>query len=105
MRATYRNPRTRSVLILLLLALAPLAGLAQEPTRTVNAQAESLAGSPSTELVDPSGAGVRARIGCMLCAGALLGVGGTSLLGVAVAALTFPELAGACGLTCAYAFS
>lgn len=105
MRTTCRNLRMRSVLLLLLLALAPLAALAQEPTSTGSPQVESLAEAPSTEVVDPSGTGVRARIGCMLCAGALLGVGGTSLIGVAIAALTFPELAGACGLTCAYAFA
>mgnify|MGYP001818983662 FL=1 len=105
MRIFRRSARLRSLLLLLfLMAAAPLAGLDRESAVDGSGRVETATVGVPANAADPIGTGVKARIGCLLCASAFLAAGGTSILGVAVTALAFPELAAACGVTCAYAF-
>lgn len=104
MPAYRRGIRVRSLLLLLLLGATPATGLVQESAPQGRVAPEvSTVPSPSGP-AEPVGSGIWERAGCILCASAFLAAGGTSILGVAVTAIAFPELAAACGLTCAYAF-
>ncbi len=104
MRAFRRDARLRALLLLLLLGVTPLAGLDHERAAQSSDQVDPIAVPAPPNTLDPSGTGVLARAGCVLCGAAFLAAGGTTILGVAVAAVVFPELAAACGATCAYAF-
>lgn len=44
------------------------------------------------------------RFGCLACAGVMIGIGGTSLLGAAVTAAAWPNYAAWCALGCYQAF-
>ncbi len=50
------------------------------------------------------GRGLRDRIGCVLCVGTIVGVGGGSIGGVLVLTAFFPETVAACGVLCILAF-
>lgn len=104
MRTFRRGSRRRSLLLLLFLGATPLTGMVGESQGDAEPGVEVLSVAPATDPGDPTGTGVWERAGCILCAAGFLAAGGTSILGVAVTAIALPELAAACGMTCAYAF-
>lgn len=106
MRFPRRGLHLRALVMLLLLGATPLSALAHgvtTPGTPEVARVEADAASLPTP-ADPSGTGRWSRGACLLCAASLVMVGGTSVLGLAAAALALPEYAAACGATCAYAF-
>jgi hypothetical protein len=105
MRLHQRALHLRALLLLLLLSAAPLSALAHGTVARGAPEPDPVAAAaPLATPADPSGAGPWARGACLLCAASFVMVGGTSILGLAAAALALPEFAAACGATCAYAF-
>lgn len=99
------RPRALLLMLLLLLSATPFEGVVRGAVAQGTEQIDATPVPSPVSATDPSGTGPWERAGCLLCAGAFLAAGGTTILGVAVTALAFPELAAACGLTCANAFS
>lgn len=107
MRLHPRGLHLRALLLLLLLSATPLTALAHGTVTGGAPEPDPVAAAATAPLaipVDPAGSGPWARGACLLCAASFVMVGGTSILGLAAAALALPEFAAACGATCAYAF-
>lgn len=104
MRILRRASRLRPFLLLFLLGVTPVTALAEGAVREPGPEADPAALTPSEVVAEPNGSGIWERAACVACASGFLMVGGTSIIGAAAAVLAFPELAAACGLTCAYAF-
>jgi hypothetical protein len=93
--------RTSLALLLVLTVTTAGFGFVPAPTSSMDLHPVPVE-MTSTEV---SGQGILAKLGCLGCAGVILGVGGTSVIGVAITAVAFPELIAVCGAGCILAFT